>query len=616
MRKAQGLAGVAGAIAISLAAWMSPAAAADGVLSGAVKSTAGEAMGGITVSAKAEGQTITTTVFTDDAGNFYFPPLPSGAYRVWAQALGFETAKAEIDSAATRRADFALRPIADFERQVRQLPGEMLLAALPEDTEHDHQLKIIFRNNCTGCHTPSYVLQFRFDEAGWNTVIELMKRVNVAGVYQGPDGKANAILDYHQKELAAYLARARGPEESSLKIKPRPRPSGEAARAVFTEYDVPLNPDLNLGSAYQVNDGSDWTLATTSKWGILPHDAGMDFDGNLWFTCNNPNRVVTVGRVDAKTGEVRFLKVDAANGRAANAHGMARDSNGIFWFDVNPGRRSLGRLDPRSERIDVFTPPPALSPLGGAVTVDVDGKGKVWASAADGVLRFDPDTSTFTEFKSAVYKSPHGTGMTYGAAGDRDGNGWWAQMAFDTIGKADVAAGKPLEVKLPSVIEETKRVTAEARVVYDKFDELGFNSPLPWSQGPRRMGTDKNADVLWVGNSWGGSLARIDTRTLETTLVPLPEPMSHQPYHIAVDRNHNVWGNMWTADQIYRYDPAAKTWIYFDLPRRGTEIRHISLSERDGRVQVVLPVYRTSQIAVMALRSDADLQALKAQAEK
>ena len=616
MRKAQGLAGVAGAIAISLAAWMSPAAAADGVLSGAVKSTAGEAMGGITVSAKAEGQTITTTVFTDDAGNFYFPPLPSGAYRVWAQALGFETAKAEIDSAATRRADFALRPIADFERQVRQLPGEMLLAALPEDTEHDHQLKIIFRNNCTGCHTPSYVLQFRFDEAGWNTVIELMKRVNVAGVYQGPDGKANAILDYHQKELAAYLARARGPEESSLKIKPRPRPSGEAARAVFTEYDVPLNPDLNLGTPYQVNDGSDWTLATTSKWGILPHDAGMDFDGNLWFTCNNPNRVVTVGRVDAKTGEVRFLKVDAANGRAANAHGMARDSNGIFWFDVNPGRRSLGRLDPRSERIDVFTPPPALSPLGGAVTVDVDGKGKVWASAADGVLRFDPDTSTFTEFKSAVYKSPHGTGMTYGAAGDRDGNGWWAQMAFDTIGKADVAAGKPLEVKLPSVIEETKRVTAEARVVYDKFDELGFNSPLPWSQGPRRMGTDKNADVLWVGNSWGGSLARIDTRTLETTLVPLPEPMSHQPYHIAVDRNHNVWGNMWTADQIYRYDPAAKTWIYFDLPRRGTEIRHISLSERDGRVQVVLPVYRTSQIAVMALRSDADLQALKAQAEK
>jgi streptogramin lyase len=614
MRKTHGLTGVAGAIAISLAAWISPSAAADVVLSGAVKSAAGETLGGVTVSAKAEGQTITTTVFTDAAGNFYFPPLPAGAYRLWAQALGFETAKAEIDSAATKRQDFALRPIADFERQVRQLPGEMLLAALPEDTERDHQLKIIFRNNCTGCHAPSYPLQFRLDEAGWNAVIDLMKRVNVSGVYQGPDSKANVVLDFNQKELAAYLARARGPEESSLKIKPRPRPSGEAARAVFTEYDLPLNPDLNLGTKYQINDGSDWTLATTSKWGILPHDAGMDFAGNLWFTSNNPNRVVTIGRVDAKTGEVRFLKVDGVKGLAANAHGMARDANGVFWFDVNPGRRSLGRLDPRTERIDVFAPPPSMSPLGGAVTVDVDGKGKVWASAADGVLRFDPDTSTFTEFKSAVYKAPNGTGMTYGAAGDRDGNGWWAQMAFDTIGKADVAAGTPLQVKLPPVAEETKRFGADAR--YEKVDDLGFNSPLPWSQGPRRMGTDKNADVLWVGNSWGGSLARIDTRTLEMTIVPLPDPMSHQPYHIAVDRNHNVWGNMWTADQIYRYDPAAKAWTYFDLPRRGTEIRHISLSERDGRVQVVLPVYRTSQLAVMSLRSEADLQALKAQAER
>jgi hypothetical protein len=33
-------------------------------------------------------------------------------------------------------------------------------------------------------------------------------------------------------------------------------------------------------------------------------------------------------------------------------------------------------------------------------------------------------------------------------------------------------------------------------------------------------------------------------------------------------------------------------------------------------LQVVLPVYRTSQIAVMSVRSEADLQALKAQAER
>ena len=43
-------------------------------------------------------------------------------------------------------------------------------------------MKRLVRNNCTGCHTPSYVLQHRFDEAGWSAIIDLMKRVNVYGV--------------------------------------------------------------------------------------------------------------------------------------------------------------------------------------------------------------------------------------------------------------------------------------------------------------------------------------------------------------------------------------------------------------------------------------------------
>src|SRR2546430_5047318 len=32
------------------------------------------------------------------------------------------------------------------------------------------------------------------------------------------------------------------------------------------------------------------------------------------------------------------------------------------------------------------------------------------------------------------------------------------------------------------------------RSFYETVSDLGFNAPLPWSQGPRRMGTDKNAD--------------------------------------------------------------------------------------------------------------------------
>ncbi len=341
----------------------------------------------------------------------------------------------------------------------------------------------------------------------------------------------------------------------------------------------------------------------------------MGLDGNLYFTSNNPNPLMTVGKVDTKTGEVSFFKFDGPNGHAATAHGLTRDAEGNFWFDINPGRRGLGKLDPKTGKITVYQTPATMSPLGGAVTMDVDGKGKIWASAPDGVLRFDPVTETFEDFKSLTpFKNARGTNSTYGAAGDRDGNGWWAQMAFDTIGKADTTTGKTTEVALPLLKTEMDKLTPEQKAFYDSFNNVTNGNPLPWSEGPRRMGTDKNADVLWVGNSWGASLARINTKTMETVIIPFPEK-TMQAYHIAVDQNHDVWGNLWTSDQIVRFDPAANKWTTFDLPVRGTEIRHISLMERDGKTQVIVPIYRASQMGVMTLRSEAELASLKSQAK-
>jgi hypothetical protein len=595
----------------AMIACMTSAAAGDPILSGSITSAGGEKLGGITVSAKPVGGTVTTTVFTDEAGDYYFPPLPAGKYRVWAQAVTFKTAKAELDLPATGKQALVLEPLKDF---VRQLPGNVMLAALPEDSEQDKRMKRIVRTTCTGCHTPSYVLQHRFDEAGWYAIIELMKNANVYGTFMGGERKPSGILDYHQKELAAYLARERGPGESTMKLQPEPRPSGETARVVFKEYDVPLDADAALPANFVQNDGSDWSLGTPSVlipgWGV--HDAWLDLDGQLWFTCNIPNRRTTIGKIDPASGAVKLFKVPAPNGLAAQTHGMTRDQKGIIWFNVNNGRGGIGRLDPKTERIDVYMPPQGMSPTGGATTVDYDGKGKIWSSAPDGALRFDPETETFTEFKSVTYKTPNGTGVTYGAAGDRNGNGWWAEMTLDIIGKGEGATGKSQEIKLSPVKEEMDRLASEERKFYETYNQPDFNNPLPWAQGPRRMGTDKDGDVLWVGNSWGANLARIDIATHETSYVPLPG--QQQPYHVTVDQGHNAWTNLWGADRVLRYDARTSIWTAFDLPTRGAEPRYVSLLEREGApMQVVLPYFRARKVAVMTLRSEQELQALKAQ---
>jgi streptogramin lyase len=347
-------------------------------------------------------------------------------------------------------------------------------------------------------------------------------------------------------------------------------------------------------------------------WGV--HDSWLDLSGNLWFTCNIPNKQMTVGRIDTATGAVKLFKIAGPNGLAAQAHGMTRDPNGIIWFNVNNGRGGLGRLDPATQQIAVYLPPNGMTQTGGAVTVDYDGKGNIWASAPDGALRFDPVAEKFTEFKSLTFKTPIGTGITYGTAADRDGNGYWAEMVLDTIGVGDGSDGAVSEIKLAPENNQLKLVTSEERDFYETYNQPDFNSPVPWAQGPRRMGTDKKADVLWVGDSWGANLARINTHTHDVKYVRLPG--EQQPYHVTVDRNHDAWTNLWGADRVMRYDPNADSWTAFDLPTRGAEPRYISLLERPGQdTEVALPYFRARKVAVMTLRSQDEIDALKEQAK-
>ena len=589
------------------------AASADVLLSGTVKSATGEKIGGVTVSAKAAGSPITTSVFTDESGGYYFPPLANGKYRVWAQALTYERAEATVDLQKKAKRDFVLKAIANKEDWIRQLPGDEFLAALPGDTPEDYRMKTQVRKNCTGCHSASYPLQHRFDEAGWNKILDLMKHVNVLGVYQGPEHKSTPNIDFHQKELAAYLAKARGPGESSMKFNLRPRPSGEAARAVIKEYDFPMEQGHTISM-----DGSDWSLGTGSSMNHVagPHDAQMDLDGNIWITHAHTSLDTTIARIDGKTGKVKHFRLEDQRGIAAGTHGITRDEHGNLWFNtrsnVQRARGGLAKIDPKTEKITVYIPPEPMS--GTAGTLDADLNGNVWVTSPDGALRFNIKEEKFTEFKSVTYKNQYGTATVYGLAADRAGNGWWLLMSQDLIDYSDIKTGKSAEFKLPPEKKVMENLTAEQKKMYETFQPPDFNTPFAWAQAPRRMGADKNADYVYVGNSFGGTLAKINIVTKESTLVPLPNPETDQPYQIAVDKNHGVWTNLWSTDKVAKYDALTGQWTLFDLPTRGTESRHISILEREGQpLRVVIPYERARKVAVLTPRSEAEIQALKSQ---
>jgi streptogramin lyase len=576
-------------------------------LSGTIRDAGGAALEGSAVSARSMDKTFTTSVYTDEQGEYFFPELESGQYRVWAQAKGYETARVNLtlDSTPHTSQAFTLKTLEDF---AIQLSGSEWLAALPENTFEDRRMKEVFRVQCTECHLPGYVLQNRFDERGWRAIINTMLGGGYGNVRPNPS-RPPVAMQYHKDELVTYLARMRGPGPSPMTFEPHPRPTGDAARVVITEYDI---PPAETPNELVLQAGSDWMKGARSggSGGSGMHDLQVDANGNAWVTDSVGNTGRTLVKVDHQTGKSTGYKIMAGNGVVAlGSHGISKDSNGIMWF--NTGGR-MGRLDPATEAIETYMPPYGLR-VGG--TVDPDVNGKVWGDANHGALLFDPEAKTFQFFRQPVL----GDSSTYGVAGDALGNGWWANWMMDQVGfgcatDSDFCKGGDsysIPMRPPDAPGPESFMTEADRAFYHVSGALYFMGRpfVPGSQAPRRLGADKNGDTVWIANWWGGNLAEIDIRTREVTYHPLPYKYQH-PYAAVVDQDHMVYTNLSNDDTVAKFNPATGQWTLYQLPSRGAEVRHIALDELRGDIWV--PYFSTSRIARLRFRTEEDLQALKA----
>jgi streptogramin lyase len=567
------------------------------ILTGTVRGTDGKTLEGVTVSAAAQGGTITTSVYTDDRGRYFFPILPEGKYRVRAQAVGYQAGRAEVGLAFTREnhQDFTLKTIKDFDRQ---LTSPEWLSALPDEKPEDRRLKQIFVHSCTTCHSAATALQNRFDEPGWEAILARMETIDVYGKAEGP---ASPVIQHYKGELAPYLVKVRGPGPSPLKIRPYPRPTGDAARVVVTEFSIPPAATPN---ELVDQDGSDWSEGIPSvgngAWGL--HDIAIDRNGNAWVSNGTENRNRSFVKLEVKTGKVTDFRLDAPNGFARGTHGVAEDQNGIIWLNVFAnggtfGKGSLLRIDPDTAKYDVFTPPTEMGTVG--ISVQVDAKGKIWATS-DGAIVFEPATQKFTYFKPLT----PGTGG-YGVAGDGDGNGWFCQPGLDIVGIADFGTKKVSEIRLPPRPGTDEISTEEDRSFYRRAASSFTTSILP-AQGPRRM--TAKGDYVWWSNWFGQSIARANIRTHDVKYYNAPPNVS--PYDVVVDRNGMVWVALPNDDRVAKLDPEAQEWTLYSLPSRGTNTRFITVDNHKDSVEVWAASFVTSKVVRLQFRTKQQMQAL------
>jgi streptogramin lyase len=561
-------------------------------LTGVARAMGGQPVEGVVVSVRAVEKSVTTSVFTDDRGEYVFPPLEAGRYDVWAQAVGYDTARALVTIEAGRKAHqaFTLSTIKDVTPQLT--PSEWL-AALPEDTKEQRRMKAIFRTNCTACHGATHALQNRFDENGWRAMIDFMGRMTGTGGIN-----RHTTVVHYRDELASYLASVRGPTSPALKFKLDPRPTGEAARVVMTEYDIPL---AGSRSERAWNDGSDWSKGwpTASMGARWIHDIIPDDEGNAWGTRDRGPVDMTLFKIDTNTGQVTGFSV--RNGKSIRrSHSITKDRNGIIWFDGGDG--TLGRLDAKTEAFKMFTPP--LNMGGGQLTtIDVDARGKVWGATNGGANRFDPDTETWSHFTSVTYAR----NFVYGTAGDAEGNGWWTQYTADKVVKGDPKTGKSHEVVMrPPWVNEEDVTTPADREWYKSMGVMtwGNINTVPYGQQPRRLGADKRGDSVWVPNNAGNNVAKINIHTLETKYYRV----QGNPYFVTVDKDSNVWTNLFADAKVARFNPRTEQWTYFTLPSR-CESRNIAVDDIRGDVWV--PCANTSRVIRLRFRTTEQIQALK-----
>jgi len=118
---------------------------------------------------------------------------------------------------------------------------------------------------------------------------------------------------------------------------------------------------------------------------------------------------------------------------------------------------------------------------------------------------------------------------------------------------------------------------------------------------------------VWVPNYSGQNLMRINIDTMKTTFYPAPR-VGMNPYMAAVDSGHNVWVSFLNGDEVGKFDPKTEKWTLYSWPSRGTALRHLGLVDHNSVVQVVGAYFNAARIGRMVMRTQRDVQALRARA--
>ena len=505
-------------------------------LSGQVSSTEEGMMEGVLVSAKKEGSTVTTTVVTNDKGQYSFPAgkLEAGKYAIAIRAAGYvlQGPKSVDVAASGATADLKLGKTKNIASQLSN--GEWLLSAPGQDS-----FKGSFLLDCQGCHTLHRVFTAPHSADEWKQVFTRMGRyapestpahpqLIVTGGLRSERPRVPANM---MQQAAEYLEKVSlsNPERQEYDFKTLPRPKGKATKVVITEYALPRKE-------------------------ALPHDVVVDADGHAWYT-DFGNQMV--GELDPKTGKVVDYKLELL--RAEQPKGsldLELDPDGNLWIGMSY-QGGASKIDRKTKKVttyalnkewlDLTTQTNMVSPA--SMYVD----NKVWLSdnATRNHYRLDLKTGKWENVgpaKTAGGKTISG----YGNPVDKDNNVWMLEFSGNSIGMRNAKTG---EVKIWTT------PNARTRPRRGRFDDQGR---------------------LWFAEYAANTIGMFDPATERMKEYKLPTPWGN-PYDVVPTKGGaEVWTGSMSNDHVSRLNTKTEEITEYLLPRT-TNIRRVFVDETSGR---------------------------------
>ncbi|MBM3776620.1 MAG: hydrolase [Acidimicrobiia bacterium] len=499
---------------------------------------------GVLVTARRKEASFSVTVSTNEQGRYCFPRshLQPGEYALRIRATGYDlegSPRADVKADRQATVDLKLGKTRDLAAQLTS--QEWIISA----TGTREQKKAMQRQviNCNFCHTLERVLRTRYTAEQWMPVIARMNSYHpdysgsvLVQKWRGMTG-ADTWWTNPAGDLASYLASINLSQGGTwaYPLRPLPRPTGRATRAIITVYDIPKQPNVI-------------------------HDLDVDASGIVWYGHSGYD---LLGRLDPKTAT--FTDYPAPNystqqGGVVGLMDVQADRDGGVWANVQGPK--LARFDTRSLTWRSFDLPRSagafLAPFRAPNTTTV------WTHSA---LRLDVATGRVDEFDwRTQLTGPH---TLYMVDRDSQDNAYFPDYGRFGYGNSGIT-----------------RIDGKTGVA------TFYPTPTP-DAFPRRGYIDAQ-DRFWFGEFFGDKIGMFDTRAERFQEFPTQHPFS-SPYNARPDKHGNVWASSHGTDRLLRLDPKTGQILEYLMPVYY-DARKIVTDNATERATIWLPNKNTAQL--------------------